>query len=134
MYMQKARQFFKAMAIEISSDQWNNRVGKFRAVTSHKKVMLSPNQLKEALTYGRPKLKAEIAFLICAGWRRDEITKIRMEDVDFSKKPARVYQWAIDPSTGKQNKTGNPSFAFLSKEAVQLIQDYRKNYLTPRYD
>jgi len=134
-YMTKIHQLYEAVEIPVKRDLWRNRVKRVKSVIAHKKVGLSPEQIKLAMNYASPKLKAELAFLACTGWRREEMTRVRVKDVDFTKSPARVYLWALDPDTGLPNKTGQARFAFLSSEAVELIQTYLKLRVTDnKYD
>ena len=134
-YMQVIHHLYEAVEIPIKKDLWRNRVRRVKSVASHKRVGLSPEQIKLAMNYASPKLKAEIAFLTCTGWRREEMTRVRVKDADFTKSPARVYLWALDPDTGLPNKTGQARFAFLSSEAVELIQTYLKLRATDnKYD
>jgi integrase len=134
-YMQVIHHLYEAVEIPIKKDLWRNRVRRVKSVVSHKRVGLSPEQIKLAMNYASPKLKAEIAFLACTGWRREEMTRVRVKDVDFTKSPARVYLWALDPDTGLPTKTGQARFAFLGSEAVELIQTYLKLRVTDnKYD
>lgn len=134
-YMTKIHQLYEAVEIPVKRDLWRNRVKRVKSVIAHKRVGLSPEQIKLAMEYASPKLKAQIAFNTCSGWRREELTLVRLEDVDFTKSPARVYLWGLDPDTGEPNKTGEARFAFLGSEAVQLIQTYLRLRATDeKYD
>ncbi len=69
-----------------------------------------------------PKSKAFNVIMVCTGRRINEVSTLRIRDVDFSVKPVRVYFQA-----GGQKIKKAEAMAFLTAEAAEIVQTYLKN-------
>lgn len=79
-------------------------------------------QIRTVLVHApNPKCKAFVAVAVNTGRRLNEVANLRVKDVEFDKKPVRVYFRAA------RTKKKEEALAFLSSEAAEIVGTYLRN-------
>ena len=121
------RSFLIENDVELSTKFWRRLIGKVRgnrALTLDK--VPSNRELRRILMHMPIQGKALYLMLASGGMRIGETLQLKLDDVEFNKRPGKVN------IRGKYTKTGNSRVAFVSKEAVMAVQEWlktRKQYL-----
>jgi integrase len=121
------RTFLIENGIELKEAFWRRlrkRIKGTRALTIDK--VPSNNELKQIILHMPIQGKALTLLLASSGMRIGEALKLKIEDIDLEREPARIN------IKGEYTKTGNPRIAFCSKETKEAIKEWlkiRENYL-----
>lgn len=121
------RSFLIENDVEFSQKFWRRLIGKVRgsrALTLDK--VPSNVELRHIMLHMPIQGKALYLMLASSGMRIGEALQLNLGDVEIDKQPAKVN------IRGGYTKTGNSRVAFVSKEAVEAIQEWlrnRKRYL-----
>jgi len=121
------RSFLIENDVEFSQKFWRRLMSKVRgnrALTLDK--VPSNVELRHIMLHMPIQGKALYLMLASSGMRIGEALQLKLGDVEIDKQPAKVN------IRGRYTKTGNSRVAFVSKEAVEAIQEWlrnRKRYL-----
>jgi len=120
------KSFLIENGVELSERFWRRlrkrRKGN-RALTLDK--VPSNEELRRIIVHMPIHGKALYLLLASSGMRIGEALKLRLDDVDLSKRPVRIY------IRGEYTKTGNPRIAFASREAGEALSEWIK--VRPKY-
>jgi len=121
------RTFLVENDVELPQKFWRHlrvRIRGSRALTLDR--VPSNVELRRILMHMPIQGKALYLMLASGGMRIGETLQLKLDDVEFNKRPGKVN------IRGKYTKTGNSRVAFVSKEAVMAVQEWlktRKQYL-----
>ncbi|HAX97817.1 MAG TPA: hypothetical protein DCY12_02720 [Candidatus Atribacteria bacterium] len=83
-----------------------------------RKYDISHEEIRKILTHSHLTLKSIILLLVSSGARIDEILSLTLKDIEFHDNYGIIY-------ISRQNtKTKKQRYSFISKEAVQILQEY----------
>jgi integrase len=126
------RTFLIENGVELKEAFWRRlrkRIKGSRALTLDK--VPNNNELKQIILHMPIHGKALTLLLLSSGMRIGEALKLKVEDIDLEKEPARIN------IKGEYTKTGNPRIAFCSKEAKELLKEWlkiREQYLKQAFE
>jgi integrase len=122
-----AKTFLAENDVELPSKFWrklNRKIKGSRALTLDK--VPANKELRKIMMHLPVQGKALYLMLASSGMRIGEGLQLKLSDVKLSQEPALIN------IRGEYTKTGNPRFAFISREAVEAISEWlntRENYL-----
>ena len=83
-----------------------------------RKYDISHEEIRKILTHSHLTLKSIILLLVSSGARIDEILSLTLKDIEFHDNYGIIY-------ISRQNtKTKKQRYSFISKEAVEVLQEY----------
>ena len=121
LYLTAVRTFFLENEIELPRLFWrrlNSRVRGSRALTLDQ--VPSNLQLRKIVQHLPIHGKALYLLLSSSGMRIGETLQLTSEDIDMSSEPVKIC------IQGKNSKTGNSRYAFISSETKEALEDWLK--------
>lgn len=83
---------------------------------------LTKETINRIVRFSNPKLATSILMLCSSGMRISELLQLRLQDIDFTKKPTTILIRA------ETTKTRETRITCISSEATNALQDYIKRY------
>lgn len=115
------RSFLIENEVELSQKFWRRLVGRIKGTRALTLDRVPSNlELRKILTHMNVNGKALFLMLSSSGMRIGEALKLKPGDFEFDSEPCKVN------IRGEYTKTGNSRVAFISREAVEAIQEWLK--------
>ena len=112
------KNFLEFNDVEISPRKFRLKLRLPKIVTKHKEA-LSKDEIVDILNAcSNIRLKTFVMFLASTGCRAGEATSIRLRDLDFNRKPSRIF------IRGEYTKTKTDRVIFLTDELVNQLKSW----------
>ncbi len=121
MHLSNIKMFLMRNEIELPTIFWrdlkNNIQGSRKATQD---VVPEPKQLREIMAHAGTKEMAMFLISSSTGMRVEELTLLKIEDIDLDADPVMI------SIRGETTKSGNPRVTFISNEAKEALQKWLK--------
>lgn len=113
--------------VELSQKFWRRLIGRVKGSKARTTDRVPPNiELRRIMMHIPIQGKALYLTLASSGMRIGEALQLKPQDIEFEQKPCKINV------RGEYTKTGNSRITFISREAVEALQEWlkvRENYL-----